>query len=212
MLFAGCGRKKRTPPAVVPAPAPIPHVGDIEEGVASWYGRPYHGRRASNGEIYDMDKLTAAHRTLPFGAVVRVVNLSNDRAVDVRIIDRGPFIDGRVIDLSRAAAREIRMIGPGTAKVRVTITALPDPGVLAAGAYAVQIGAFRDRAAAERLRRDMERRHGTAVLQLRDGDPPLWRVLVGRCATEAQAAGLAAELKTESGAAFVVRLDAPAAD
>lgn len=212
MLLAGCARKRRRPAPIAPPPAPIARVGDVEEGVATWYGHPYHGRRASNGEIYDMDKLTAAHRTLPFGTIVRVVNLANDRSVDVRIIDRGPFVNGRIIDLSRAAARQIGMIGTGMARVRVTVTALPAAGVLSAGVYAVQIGAFRDRATAERLRREMERRHGTAILQLRDGDPPLWRVLVGRCATEAQAADLAAELKAETGAAFIVRLDAPAAD
>ena len=81
-----------------------------ETGIASWYGYPYHGRRAANGEIYDMEKLTAAHRTLPFGTWVRVTNLTNSKTVDVRITDRGPFIDGRIIDLSKAAAREIDQV------------------------------------------------------------------------------------------------------
>ena len=93
---SGC-RKKTTI-------AKPPRVGDREIGIASWYGHPYHGRRAANGEIYDMNKLTAAHRTLPFETWVRVHNLTNDRSVDVRIQDRGPFIRGRIIDLSRAAA------------------------------------------------------------------------------------------------------------
>jgi rare lipoprotein A len=93
--------------------------------VASWYGEPYHGRRTSNGEIYDMDQLTAAHLSLPFDTWVRVTNLENGRWVDVRINDRGPFLKNRVIDLSRAAAQAIRMTGPGTARVRVEVVGLP---------------------------------------------------------------------------------------
>src|SRR5579885_935952 len=125
VLFAGCGRKKRVRVAPPPAPAPTVTAGSTEEGIASWYGHPYHGRPAANGEIYDMEKLTAAHRTLPFDTWVHVVNLSNAKSVDVRITDRGPFIDGRVIDLSHAAARAIDMIGPGTADVRLEILSLP---------------------------------------------------------------------------------------
>src|SRR5262245_14988205 len=110
LIVASCGGKK------VKTAKP-PRMGSTETGSASWYGYPYHGRQAANGEIYDMEKMTAAHRTMPFNTWVRVQNLSNHRSVDVRIQDRGPFIDGRIIDLSRAAAREIEMIGPGTAKV-----------------------------------------------------------------------------------------------
>ena len=83
-----------------------------ETGIASWYGIPYHGRRAANGEIYDMNQLTAAHRTLPFGTMVRVTSETNGKSVTVRITDRGPFIDGRIIDLSREAAKRIDMLGP----------------------------------------------------------------------------------------------------
>ncbi len=100
-------------------------VGSSETGLASWYGHPYHGRAAANGEIYDMEKFTAAHRTLPFGTVVRVTNLGNGKSVDVRIIDRGPFVAGRIIDLSHAAAKTIEMIGPGVAQVRLDIIAAP---------------------------------------------------------------------------------------
>src|SRR5689334_3200553 len=102
---AGCHKRVRA--------AKPPVIGASETGIASWYGHPYHGRRAANGEIYDMEKLTAAHRTLPFDTWVRVKNLTNDKTIDVRITDRGPFIDGRIIDLSHAAARAIDMIGPG---------------------------------------------------------------------------------------------------
>ena len=120
-VFVGCRRKKKIS---LPPPKPA-RVGESEVGIASWYGHPYHGRRTSNGEVYDMNKMTAAHLRLPFNTWVRVRNLRNRRTVDVRITDRGPFIKGRIIDLSRAAAKQIRMIGPGTAKVRVKVIATP---------------------------------------------------------------------------------------
>ena len=120
-VFVGCRRKKKIS---LPPPKPA-RVGESEVGIASWYGRPYHGRRTSNGEVYDMNKMTAAHLRLPFNTWVRVRNLRNRRTVDVRITDRGPFIKGRIIDLSRAAAKQIRMIGPGTVKVRVKVIATP---------------------------------------------------------------------------------------
>ena len=123
-LAAGCSK----PPVVVRAPsAPPPaRIGYTETGVASWYGAPYHGRRAASGEIYDMRKLTAAHRTLPFETWVEVTNLSNGRRVKVRINDRGPFVKGRIIDLSMAAADEIQMIRPGTARVQLRVIRPPD--------------------------------------------------------------------------------------
>src|SRR5205807_888101 len=96
-----------------------------EMGIASWYGYPFHGRAAANGEIYDMEKLTAAHRTLPFGTWVRVTNLGNNKTVDVRITDRGPFIAGRIIDLSHAAAQTVELIGPGIAQVRLDVISAP---------------------------------------------------------------------------------------
>ena len=116
-LGAGCGRK---PKVTLPPPRPAV-VGATETGIASWYGHPYHGRRTANGEVYDMNEITAAHLSLPFGAWLRVTNLDNGREVDVRINDRGPFVKGRVIDLSRAAAQRIAMLGPGTAKVRLKV-------------------------------------------------------------------------------------------
>src|SRR5205823_5611804 len=124
-------------------------AGYTEEGNASWYGDPFNGRRASNGEIYDMYKLTAAHRTLPFDAMVRVTNLSNGKSTTVRITDRGPFVENRIIDLSLAAAREIDLVGPGVAPVRVEVLGNVDP---TAGFFTVQVGAFHDHGNAERLR------------------------------------------------------------
>ena len=126
---------KRGKPPQTPAPA-----GYIEEGNASWYGVPFNGRRASNGEIYDMYKLTAAHRTLPFETMVRVTNLNNGKSTTVRITDRGPFVDNRIIDLSLAAAREIDSVGPGVVHVRVEVlTQGIDP---TGGFFTVQVGAF----------------------------------------------------------------------
>jgi rare lipoprotein A len=207
LLLAGCARKKhaRVPPAA-PRPAAVPRIGDEEAGVASWYGHPYHGRRASSGEIYDMEKLTAAHRTLPFGAEVRVRNLTNDRTVDVRINDRGPFVGDRIIDLSRAAASQIGMLGPGTARVRLRILALPEDAGMSC--FAVQTGAFRDRSNAERERKRMAARYGVARLSVRDGSPPLWRVLVGCQPSIEGAAPLAERIRAERGAVFVVRVEA----
>jgi rare lipoprotein A len=91
------------------------------QGMASWYGAPHHGRLTASGARFNMHELTAAHRTLPLGSKVRVVNLLNDRTVVVTITDRGPFIKGRIIDLSYAAARRIGLIGPGTAPVRLEL-------------------------------------------------------------------------------------------
>ena len=117
----GCGGKKRVK---LPPPTPA-RVGWTQRGVASWYGHPYHGRRTSSGEVYDMDKLTAAHLSLPFDTWVRVTNLANNNSVEVKINDRGPFVKRRIIDLSREGARRIGMIGPGTARVRVRVVATP---------------------------------------------------------------------------------------
>jgi rare lipoprotein A len=154
-----------------------------------------------------MEKMTAAHRTLPFDTVVRVTNLVNDKSVEVRINDRGPFVGNRVIDLSHAAARAIDLIGPGTAEVRMEILKLPELSPTAI--FAVQIGAFRNRANAERERARMESLYGSARLVRRDGEPVLWRVLVGREKSEDGAGALRSRISKESGErnAFVVRLD-----
>ncbi len=112
--------KMRRLTAVLLAFAPLACFS-AEFGFASWYGYPFHGRIAADGSVYDMEQITAAHKTLPLGSWVRVTNLKNGKVIDVRITDRGPFIDGRVIDLSRAAARAIDVLDPGTAPVRVEV-------------------------------------------------------------------------------------------
>jgi rare lipoprotein A len=114
LVVAGCSGKRGT--------TAIRDLGDYaQKGMASWYGKPFHGQTTASGERYDMYKKTAAHRTLPFGVVVEVTNLDNGRSVQVRITDRGPFKKGRIIDLSYAAAKELRMIGPGVVPVRVAV-------------------------------------------------------------------------------------------
>lgn len=205
LLLPGCGRKKRV---LTPVPA-LP--GTIETGIASWYGRPYHGRRSANGEIYDMEKFTAAHRTLPFDTWVEVLNLSNHKTTQVRITDRGPFVNGRIIDLSHAAARQVGLIGPGIAKVRLTVIEAP-PAPPAEDLFGVQVGAFLDHGNAERLAKDMKKRFGECRLVARDGSPRMWRVIVGREHTVDGANALAESLRVHSGTAYVVRLDATASD
>ena len=205
-MLSSCAKRHHANAAVPPPP----QIQSGETGLASWYGYPYHGRPAADGEIYDMEQLTAAHRTLPFGTRVRVTNLTNQKTVDVRIIDRGPFIDGRIIDLSHAAAQAIDLIGPGVAQVRLDVLALAEirPGD---NWYAVQAGAFAEKSRAERLRDRLEQEYGPAHLVMRAGTPTLWRVIVGSEPTETAANDLARRIRQEAGNAFVVRLDSRAA-
>ena len=218
-FVTACGPRKKVKTA---KPAP---VGSSETGIASWYGDPYHGRRAANGEIYDMEKLTAAHRTLLFGTWVRVKNLSNDKTVDVRIQDRGPFVHHRIIDLSRAAARELEILGPGTAKVRLTVISAPPvreavaarpieiappPPAVAANLFAVQIGAFQDSAKAESLAANMKDLYGAARIVVREGKTRVYRVLVGEEDSNDKANTLAERLRSAGTDGFVVRIDEPA--
>jgi rare lipoprotein A len=214
VLLCGCHRHKVAqaplpPPPSTTAPVPVaPTPESGETGLASWYGHPYHGRASASGEIYDMEQMTAAHRTLPFGTMVRVHDLDNEKSVDVRINDRGPFVDGRIIDLSHAAARAIEMIGPGTARVRLEI--LSAPAAVGQAHFAVQVGAFRNKENADRLRRAMEAKYGRARLVRRADTPGLWHVVVGMESTEDGAAALAARIRGEDTSVtstFVVRLD-----
>jgi rare lipoprotein A len=206
LAAAGCAKKRRAPAA-----PSRPAAGWTEEGVASWYGHPYHGRKAANGETYDMEKMTAAHRTLPFGAMVRVENRENGRWVEVRVTDRGPFVDDRVIDLSRAAAEAIGMIGPGTARVKLKLIGYGPARAQEEGhegGYAVQAGAFSRRENAEALKERMERQYHPVRVVEREGLKAPWRVLIGEKRTEEEARSLAERVRKEAGTdALVVRLD-----
>jgi rare lipoprotein A len=166
--------------------------GFRQRGIASWYGRDFHGKKTSNGEIYDMYALTAAHKTLPLGTYVRVYNLGNNRQVEVRINDRGPFVRGRIIDLSYSAANKIGIVGPGTARVEVVALATPvmtdggtlrryEPVDLYSGNFAFQIGAFVNRENAERLTAKLNEKYRNAHITVYDrGDQVFYRVRVGK--------------------------------
>lgn len=124
-VVSGCTgsypRFRSTPMPVAPAPG-----GSVFEGVASYYAEDFHGRKTANGEVYDMNAMTAAHRSLPFNTIVRVTNEENGKSVTVRINDRGPFKDDRIIDLSLAAAEKLGIMVNGTARVTLQVVKLGD--------------------------------------------------------------------------------------
>jgi rare lipoprotein A len=198
---------------------PIPNARGFEQrGVASWYGRDFHGRKTSNGEFYDMYGMTAAHKTLPLGTYVRVVNLENNRSVDVRVNDRGPFVRGRIIDLSYTAAKQIGVVGPGTARVKVVALGAPKPATAGAdapayvpidyysGNFTFQVGAFIERANAERLVARLDRRYRNAhMVPYFDGRQTFYRVRVGRSTSLEDAETIEQNLVREGfGQAFIV--------
>ena len=178
-----------------------------ETGTASWYGPPYHNRRGSNGEVYNMHAMTAAHRTLPLGSIVRVTNIKTGHSALVRITDRGPFIPGRVLDLSLAAARKLDVYQPGIATVKVEVMQTPAP-LDSGGKWAVQIGSFPEEDVATELADHLTRRYHTAkVLRFASPAGGWWirvRVLDD---DHDRAQQLAAETTTREGAVFLVRLD-----
>jgi rare lipoprotein A len=178
--------------------------GIEREGIASWYGDPYHGRRTASGEVYDKNKMTAAHRTLPFNTMVLVHNLENGKDVKVRINDRGPFVKNRIIDLSFAAARKIGMVGTGSAHVRIDI--LEDVPV--EGYYAIQVGAFRDKERAEAMQTQVAAICPPAhIVSIENDDGVLYRVQAGKYSDHSSALKALAELKKLKYDGFVVRLD-----
>ena len=175
--------------------------------MASWYGAPYHNRRGSNGEIYDMNAMTAAHRTLPLGSIVRVTNVKTGHSALVRITDRGPFISGRILDLSLAAAKRVDVWQPGVALIRVEVLETPLP-LHTGGRWAVQIGAFDDQDAANRLVDRLTHRYRTARVLRFSSPTGDWWVRVRVLDDDRQRAEeVAHDTTTNEGAIFLVRLD-----
>jgi rare lipoprotein A len=157
LLTASCASNRVSRPVSRPISPDEASSGWNENGLASWYGGDdgFEGKPTASGEIYDSSKMTAAHRDLPLGTIVDVTNLDNGKSVQVRVNDRGPFVHGRVIDLSREAARRIDLIGPGVGPVRITVVSpgvapTPVPPAVAAGPWAVQVGSFGEPGRAER--------------------------------------------------------------
>ncbi len=170
-------------------------AGFEEEGLASWYGSDWHGRMTSNGEVYNMYDLTAAHKTLPMETRVRVINLQNDKETVVRINDRGPFVKDRIIDLSYKAAKEIGLVGPGVAPVKVVAlgrpvrsykdgrleTTLVQPESYYVGNFTIQVGSFKEGRNARRLRDKLSGEYDNAHITLYNEGPEIfYRVRISR--------------------------------
>ena len=196
--------------------------GFREKGVASWYGPNFHGKQTANGEVYNMNGMTAAHKLLPFGSKVRVTNLTNGKSILVRVNDRGPFVDDRIIDLTREGARRIDMLGKGTATVLIEVVGQPSQGGYGtvptatqtkpatipqatssnAGyssnkqlAYFVQLGAFGDKTKAQNLANALAGQgHKTRLVV---GDDKLWRVQAGPYQNPSAADNAAANLRVQ---------------
>lgn len=230
--LAGCGHK-RTQVAVPPPPSSVPRTSAGESvppaqvpadnselsvpadakpileqtGLASWYGPPYHNRRGSNGEIYNMNAMTAAHLTLPLGSIVRVTNIKTGHSALVRITDRGPFIEGRILDLSLAAAKALDVYLPGTALVRLEV--LEAPAALdAGGRWCVQIGSFTDEKGAAELAGRLQRRYQTAKVLKFPSPTGNWWVRVRVLDDDRQRAqAMIRENEIADAPVFLVRLD-----
>ncbi len=172
--------------------------GFSQTGVASWYGEKFHGKQTACGEIFDMDTISAAHKTLPLGTYVRVNNLKNNKTLDLRINDRGPFVAGRVIDLSKAAAKALGVYHPGTAPVEVVVLGVapqlastngtvPYQAVnYYSGNFTIQVGAFSDLNNAKKLWKKLDRLYRNVHItpyHPHSGKGRLYRVAVGRCST-----------------------------
>ncbi|MBU2488642.1 MAG: septal ring lytic transglycosylase RlpA family protein [Proteobacteria bacterium] len=224
LSLSACGGRRPYPPAPSPAPAPapvpspgapppatqrpykvlghwyspLPHArGFTQTGVASWYGKDFHGKKTANGETYDMHAMTCAHKTLPLGTLVQVDNLDNGRSCQLRVNDRGPFVAGRVVDLSYSAAKTLGVVGPGTARVRLTALAPaletdsgppPTADVFYSGNFTLQVGAFENPENAARLRDKLAETCVNAhVVQSEVNGRTFHRVRVGRATTLDQA-------------------------
>jgi rare lipoprotein A len=174
---------------------PIPDAtGFREKGMASWYGKEFHGQKTASGETYDMHAITAAHKTLPLGTYVRVKNRNNNKELILRINDRGPFVKNRILDLSYTAAQKLCAIGPGTIPIEIAAlgaaggpvdkTGTPRsfvPVDYDTGTFTFQVGAFRDKRNAERLLKKLNQKYPNAhISAFNNGLYTLYRVRIGK--------------------------------
>jgi len=226
IVLSACGHKKTAknippPPTVTPStaasakpPAPPPSIETgkhpkpiyVETGLASWYGPPYHNRKGANGEIYDQNALTAAHRTLPMNSVVRVTNESTRHSVVVRITDRGPFIEDRMIDLSLAAAKAVDVWRPGTAMVKLEVISAP-ASIAEGGRWCVQIGAFQSRHDALKLKEKLQDHYENAKVIEFTGPTGEWVRIRPQDDDKRTAQEVASKTHVKEGGVFLVRLD-----
>ena len=231
LLLSACGGHKTArsqpvpPPPTIAPPEPAPHTTAegkattvppgakttgkpiyVETGLASWYGPPYNRRRGSNGEIYDQNALTAAHRTLPLNSMVRVTNQATGHAVVVRITDRGPFIEDRIVDLSLAAAKAVDVWRPGTAEVKLEVLSAPAP-IGEGGRWCVQIGAFQSEHEARKLKEKLQDRYASADVIQFTGPTGEWVRLRPQGDDKRQAEEVASKTHVKEGGVFLVRLD-----
>lgn len=221
-ITAPSAPSKTPPPSLPGAPAPAaPPAASSEQdaefvathepifsetGMASWYGPPYHNRRGANGQIFDQNAMTVAHRTLPMNTLAKVTNLQTGQSAVVRVTDRGPFVPGRILDLSVASAKATGVWRPGLARVRIDV--YQTPATMAdGGRWCVQIGAFKDSGKALDLRDHLLRKYHTANVIEFAGPTGYWVRIRPLNDDKGRAAEIAGELRPEQGEAYLVRLD-----
>lgn len=212
LFISSCGTisrmpsKKPKPPPDIDFPDKDAEGHKIEEGRASWYGSKFDGRRTANGEAYDMNQLTAAHRTLPFNSIVKVKNLDNNKTVMVRINDRGPFAKGRIIDLSKKAAQDIGLIANGTARVALILMGkdkLQKDFDLKKAQFTIQLGSFSSKGQALKLSRRIK---DTRVVPINLSQRKVYRVYYGTYHKKGQARKQQQELRNKGYSGFVKQL------
>ena len=214
--YPSSGTNAGTAARTLPAPLPVPTPNNLgrpvssEVGLASWYGPPYAGRKGADGAVYDQNAMTAAHLTLPMGTMVRVTNLTNNESVLVKITDRGPFVRGRIIDLSLAAAKATGVYRAGVAKVKVEAYASPvHANALPGGRWCVQVGAFAHESDAVKLKVDLLRRYSTAKVIEFPGPTGHWVRISPQLPDKAHATEVADGIHTKDPAAapYLIRTD-----
>lgn len=197
------------PPADSPSDAELVAHGTAmysEVGTASWYGPPYNRRRGANGQIFDQDAMTAAHRTLPMNSLLRVTNLRTGQSAIMRVTDRGPFVPDRVLDLSVASARAVGVYLPGTAQVRIDVYEAPAP-IDRGGRWCVQIGAIRSEREARKIEAHLQKKYSTANVIEFAGPTGHWVRIRPAHDDKQRAIEIVGKDKPSEGNAYLVRLD-----